>query len=383
MVRKLLTLVLLGFGVALAQAQGFRGLSLGTSYPEIGVQTGESVNLTLTLKNYGLPPGVVRVQVAEAPQGWQASLIGGGRLVRAVYLAPDGEATLTLRLQPPKEVKPGTYRFLVRAEGLGQVANLPIGLVVGQGLPQRLSLEAELPILKGPPTSSFRYRVTLKNESDRDLLVSLEYEAPKGWQVTFTPAFSSQQVTSLPIKAGESKDLDVEVSLPKDTKADTYGLTLRAVAGEAKAELALTLEVTGRPEVRFTTKEGRLSGQVVAGRENAVKLVVKNEGSAPAKNLSFSAMEPSGWEVKFEPEKLDALEPGQEQEVTARIKPSPKAVTGDYMVTLSLSGSDGLSESLDYRATVVRSSLWGLVGVGIMAVALLVLGFAVNRFGRR
>jgi len=383
MVRKLLTLVLLGFGVALAQAQGFRGLSLGTSYPEIGVQPGESVNLTLTLKNYGLPPGVVRVQVAEAPQGWQASLIGGGRLVRAVYLAPDGEATLTLRLQPPKEVKPGTYRFLVRAEGLGRTASLPIGLVVGQGLPQRLSLEAELPILKGPPTSSFRYRVTLKNESDRDLLVSLEYEAPKGWQVTFTPAFSSQQVTSLPIKAGESKDLDVEVSLPKDTKADTYGLTLRAAAGEAKAELALTLEVTGRPEVRFTTKEGRLSGQVVAGRENAVKLVVKNEGSAPAKNLSFSAMEPSGWEVKFEPDKLDALDPSQEQEVTARIKPSPKAVTGDYMVTLSLSGSDGLSESLDYRATVVRSSLWGLVGVGIMAVALLVLGFAVNRFGRR
>ncbi len=383
MVRKLLTLVLLGFGVALAQAQGFRGLSLGTSYPEIGVQPGESVNLTLTLKNYGLPPGVVRVQVAEAPQGWQASLIGGGRLVRAVYLAPDGEATLTLRLQPPKEVKPGTYRFLVRAEGLGHTASLPIGLVVGQGLPQRLSLEAELPILKGPPTSSFRYRVTLKNESDRDLLVSLEYEAPKGWQVTFTPAFSSQQVTSLPIKAGESKDLDVEVSLPKDTKADTYGLTLRAAAGEAKAELALTLEVTGRPEVRFTTKEERLSGQVVAGRENAVKLVVKNEGSAPAKNLSFSAFEPSGWEVKFEPDKLDTLDPGQEQEVTARIKPSPKAVTGDYMVTLSLSGADGLSESLDYRATVVRSSLWGLVGVGIMAVALLVLGFAVNRFGRR
>jgi len=32
---------------------------------------------------------------------------------------------------------------------------------------------------------------------------------------------------------------------------------------------------------------------------------------------------------------------------------------------------------------VVRSTLWGLVGVGLMAAALLVLGFAVNRFGRR
>jgi uncharacterized membrane protein len=381
MTRKLLTLVWLALGVALAQ--GFRGLSLGTPYPEMGVQPGESVSLTLTLKNHGLPPGVVHLSLAQVAPGWQASLIGGGRLVRAVYLAPDGEATLTLRLQPPKEVKPGTYRFLVRAEGLGQTASLPIALVVGQGLPQRLSLEAELPILKGPPTSSFRYRVTLKNESDRDLLVSLEYEAPKGFQVTFTPAFSSQQVTSLPVKAGESKDLDVEVSLPKDTKADTYAVTLRALAGEAKAELGLTLEVTGRPEVRLSTKEGRLSGQVVAGRENPVKLLVKNEGSAPAKNLSFSAMEPSGWEVKFEPDKIEALDPGQEKEVTARIKPSAKAVTGDYMVTLSLSGDEGVSTSLDYRATVVRSTLWGLVGVGLMAVALLVLGFAVNRFGRR
>jgi len=381
MVRKLLTVVLLALGVA--SAQSFRGLSLGTPYPEMGVQPGESVSLTLTVKNHGLPPGVVRLAMAEAPQGWQASLIGGGRLVRAVYLAPDGEATLTLRLQPPKEVKPGTYRFLVRAEGLGRTATLPIALVVGQGLPQRLSLEAELPVLKGPPTSSFRYRVTLKNESDRDLLVSLEYEAPKGFQVTFTPAFGSQQVTSLPIKAGESKDLDVEVSLPKGTKADAYGITLRAGAGEAKAELGLTLQVTGRPEVSFTTKGGRLSGQVTAGRENAVKLVVKNRGSAPAKNLSFSASEPSGWEVKFEPDKLEVLEPEKEAEVTARIKPSPKAVTGDYMVTLSLSGDEGVSASLDYRATVVRSTLWGLVGIGLMAVALLVLGFAVNRFGRR
>ena len=381
MMRNVLALLAVLWSLALAQQ--YRGLALGTAYPEIGVQPGESVSLTLTLKSYGLPPGVVRLSVPEVPAGWQAVLTGGGRLVRAVYLNPDQEASLTLRLPPPKEVKAGTYRFLVRAEGLGQTASLPITLMVGQGLPKRLSLEAELPVLKGPPTSSFRYRVTLRNESDQDLLVSLEYQAPQGFQVTFTPAFSSQQVTSLPVKAGESRDLDVEVSLPEDTPAGAYGVTLRAVAGDARADLALTLEVTGRPEVRLSTKEGRLSGSVTAGRENAVKLVVKNEGSAPAKNLSFSAFEPSGWEVKFEPERLEVLEPGKEAEVTARIKPSSKAVAGDYMVTLRVSGDEGVSESLDYRATVVTSTLWGLVGVALVAVAVLVLGFAVNRFGRR
>lgn len=66
MVRKLLALALIAFGVALAQ--GFRGLSLGAPYPEMGVQPGESVSLTLTLKNQGLPPGVVRLFLAEAPR---------------------------------------------------------------------------------------------------------------------------------------------------------------------------------------------------------------------------------------------------------------------------------------------------------------------------
>jgi uncharacterized membrane protein len=368
--------------LGLALAQGYRGLSLGTPYPEQGINPGESVTLSLTLKNYGLPPQTVRLAL-ELPQGWQGVLMGGGRLVRAAFLAPDQEVSLTLKLQPPKDLKPGAYRARVVAEGQGARAELPLTFLVGQGLPKRLSLEAELPILKGPPTSSFRYRVTLRNESDQDLLVSLEYEAPEGFQVTFTPAFSGQQVTSLPMKAGESKDLDVEVSLPKTTKADTYTVKVRALAGEARAELSLALEVTGKPELRFTTKEGRLSGRAYAGRENPVKLLVKNTGSAPIKNLSFSAFEPSGWEVKWDPEKIDLLEPDQEKEVTARIKPSPRAVAGDYIVTLRASADEGVSESLDYRATVLTSTLWGLVGVGIAAVGVLVLGFAVSRFGRR
>ena len=368
--------------LGLALAQGYRGLSLGTPYPEQGITAGESANLALTLKNYGLPPQVVRLSL-ELPQGWQGVLMGGGRLARAAFLAPDQEVSLTLKLQPPKDLKPGTYRARVLAEGQAGRAELPLTFLVGQGLPKRLSLEAELPILKGPPTSSFRYRVTLKNESDQDLLVSLEYEAPKGFQVTFTPAFGSQQVTSLPMKAGESKDLDVDVSLPKTTKADTYTVKLRALAGEARAELGLALEVTGKPELSFTTKEGRLSGRAYAGRENPVKLVVKNTGSAPIKNLTFSASEPSGWEVKWDPEKIEVLEPNKEQEVTARIKPSPKAVAGDYMVTLTASADEGVSQSLDYRVTVLTSTLWGVVGVGIAAVGVFVLSFAVSRFGRR
>ena len=43
----------------------------------------------------------------------------------------------------------------------------------------------------------------------------------------------------------------------------------------------------------------------------------------------------------------------------------------------------GESSAADFRITVTTSTLWGLAGLGIIAVALLVLLGAVARFGRR
>jgi len=43
----------------------------------------------------------------------------------------------------------------------------------------------------------------------------------------------------------------------------------------------------------------------------------------------------------------------------------------------------GDSSSADFRVTVTTSTLWGVVGIGVIAVALLVVLGAVARFGRR
>lgn len=377
---RLLALLLLLTSLGLAQ--GFRGLALYTPFPSQSVRVGETINLPITLKGFGLSPQTVQVRVVELAQGWKASLLGGGRVISAVYVLPEGEQNFSLRLEPPPDVRPGTYRFRLVAEGSGTRAELPITLTLGQVLPKRLSLETELPVLKGTPTASFRYRVTLKNESDQDLLANLEADAPENFRVSFSTAFGGQEINSLPLKAGESKDLDVQITPPRQVEAKIYAVTLRALAGEARAELAVNLDITGQVELSLTTPEGRLSGRAYAGRENPIKLVVKNMGSAPAENLEFSSSEPSGWEVKFEPDKLEKLAPGAESEVTAKIKPSPRAVAGDYILTLRASAGNAQA-SADYRVTVQTSTLWGLVGVVLIAVAVGVVGFAVSRFGRR
>ena len=67
----------------------------------------------------------------------------------------------------------------------------------------------------------------------------------------------------------------------------------------------------------------------------------------------------------------------------ALLTPSAKAIAGDYMTTFSANGKAAI------RARPISASrsrprrLWGIVGVGIIAIALLVAVGAVARFGRR
>ena len=361
---------------------GYKGIAVSTAYPSQTVRSGEPATLTLTVKNYGEPPQTVTLRVTESARGWKTSLLGGGRPVGSVFVGPDQETTVSLRLEPPTGARPGTYSFRVAAEGPSGKSELPLAITLGKVLPPRLSLTAELPILRGSATSSFKYRLTLKNDSDQDVLINLEAQAPKGAQVTFTPAFGSQQVTSLPVKASESKDLDVDVSLQKQTPAGTYPVTVRASGGEARAEIKLTIEVTGRADLTLSTPEGRLSMTANSGRDTPLKLVVQNTGSAPARNVEFSASEPTGWTVKFEPQRLDEIAPNAKQDITATIRPSGKAVSGDYMLPLRANAGD-LSASTDIRVNVVTSTLWGIGGIALVAIALAVVGLAVSRYGRR
>ena len=66
----------------------------------------------------------------------------------------------------------------------------------------------------------------------------------------------------------------------------------------------------------------------------------------------------------------------------ALITPTAKAVAGDYVTTLR-AAARGESASQTFRVAVATSTQWGIVGVGIIGIALLIMVGAVARFGRR
>lgn len=381
-------LALLGIALILSsmvvEAQKVAGLRLFTPYPARTIPRGETVSLPLTVRNVGLAPQIVRLEVRDLPEGWKATLLGGGQAIQSVYVDTDESVSVSLKLEPPKDLAPGSYRLVVRARSTDGRTHLelPLELTVQEKQPAKLTLEVELPTLRGTSASSFRYRATVKNESDQELFVNLDIEAPEGWRAISKVGFGTEEVTSFPLKAGESKNLDIELRPPKQIAAGEYPTTLRALAGEAQAMVALKSVITGQPELSVSGAEGRLSGQVYVGQENVLKVIVKNRGSAPARAVELSAFEPSGWKVEFDPKVIREIAPDQEIEVTAKIRPSERAIVGDYMLTVT-ARTEGISESAQFRLAVQTSTLWGIVGIALIAVALGVVGLAVARFGRR
>jgi uncharacterized membrane protein len=159
-----------------------------------------------------------------------------------------------------------------------------------------------------------------------------------------------------------------------------------AEGGAARARTTLIADVTevpGKPSLDVTGPGGRLSGDATVGKETPLNIIVRNTGDAPARNVKLSASEPSGWTVEFEPEEITEIPVDSQTEVTARITPAEQAVAGDYEITVRAQPEDGSSESTDFRITVRTSTMWGIAGVGIIGVAVVIVGLAVTRFGRR
>ncbi len=387
LVAAILAALTLGYSASAANtsdpASSYKGLWVSTPYPSLGVAANESVELALTLRNSGMPPERVALSATGLPDKWNALFLGDGRPVDSAFVAPDSSVDVTLRVAPPEGLASGTYKFDVTASADdGSRFDLPIELKVGEAMPARLALATELPELRGSPTSNFDYDVTLTNESGRETVARLDAAAPQGFRVTFKEGYGSQELTSIPVKPGEKRNLKVSVEPDRDVQAGTYQVGIQASTDESKAQLGLALNVTGRPDISLTGEGDRLSTDAHAGEDTPLTLVLANKGTAPAHDIKLSSSEPEGWKVSFAPESIDELAPGQTQQVKATLKPSAKAIAGDYMVTLSAVG-DGASRNSDFRITVETSTIWGIVGLVVIAASVVVLSLAVMRFGRR
>ncbi len=367
---------------AAAANQPLTGLWLTTGYPSLTVHAGDNIQLNLTLQNKNLPPARVAFSINGLPSGWTYEFDGGGKIVTAAIVEPDSSQNLVLKLTPPKDAKSGSYNFTVDGKTTGQALDLPISLSLTAAEPAKVTVTPKLPALRGSPKSAFDFNVAVKNDGQTDQTFNLLAKAPAGFDTTFKEQYGSQELTSIPLKAGESKTLKVSVKPPQSVEAGQYKVEIAAASPTTSGQSQLLLDITGQPTVSLTGPEGRLSGNATAGQERTFKFTVENNGSAPAENVMLSSSSPQGWKVTFDPQKVATIAPGDKVPVSVNMTPSDKAIAGDYMVTVSANGA-GTFDHANFRVTVLTSTMWGIAGLGIIGAAVVVLAFAVTRYGRR
>jgi len=365
-----------------AQDEGYRGIWISTPFPSFNATAGETVTLDLTVHNAGLPPQRVVLELQQLPKGWSAVFLGGGKRVQSVFVAPDDKASVKLRLETPNNMSARSQHLDVFAIGEGSRFRLPVELTFGQSLPPKLTLKPELPELRGSPTSDFEFKLAIRNDGGDDATVRVDAAPPKGFRVKITEQYGSQELTSLPLEVGKEKTVSLKITPPFGVKQGKYPVDVRAVSGKTETHARLTMEVSGEPQLDVKGLDERLSASAEAGVETPIEIVVSNRGSAPVHNVKFDTTAPSGWKVKFEPERIDGLAPDATRSIKALVEPSKKAIAGDYMLTVRAEG-DGMSKSSDFRVTVQTSTLWGVAGVLVIAAALVVLVAAMLRYGRR
>ncbi|TMJ27111.1 MAG: hypothetical protein E6G95_11945 [Alphaproteobacteria bacterium] len=359
-----------------------KGLWLLTDYPSQTVRPGEVANIRFKLQNSGLVPETLALSVQGAPEGWKADILGGGQPVAAAMPGINESSSLQLRVDVPKDAKPGSQTLTISAKGGSQAISLPVTLTIGTETPAKLTIKSRLPSLMGTPRSSYEYTLSVSNDSGKDLTVAMSAQAPANFGTSFTEGYGSNEISSIPIEAGQSKDIKVKVTPPRDVKAGTFPVLVKVAAEGATAEQRVTLQVSGQGRLSLTAKDGRLSGEATAGKTADYTLVVTNDGTAPLEEVEVSGSAPTNWKLEFNPKTIPSVAPNEKKEVQVAVTPSDKTIAGDYVASFR-ANAKGESSNADFRITVTTSTLWGIVGIGIIAVALLVLLGAVARFGRR
>jgi uncharacterized membrane protein len=138
----------------------------------------------------------------------------------------------------------------------------------------------------------------------------------------------------------------------------------------------------GRQDLSLRLVSRSNYAEITAGESKVLLLEVKNVGTTTIDGVELSALQPEGWTVDFDPDRIASLGPEDSQVVEVTLHTPPKSTKERHEVILR-ADSDAVHRALSVWMTVeAREGMWLWVG-GILAV-LVAAGFALIfwRFGR-
>jgi uncharacterized repeat protein (TIGR01451 family) len=357
-------------------------LTITTTYPSISVDPGGTAKFPIQVTS----PNVERVDitVSGAPEGYETTLKGGGLIVGSVTTTGTGAApALELDVKVPEGTAPGTSQLTVHGTAPSGQADLTLDVVVADTSGGDVALTSDVVGQRGSSSTTFTFNLRLANDTAQELTFTVEGQGPDGWTVTAQPS-GQAQAASVVVGAGDTENLTATVKPDPNAVAGDYPIVVTATSGDYTAQAQLIVQITGSYSFTMSSATGRLNMSATAGSPATFQVVLTNTGSADLENVTLTANPPNGWEQSWDTPTIPTIPVGQTAQATVTITPASNAIAGDYIVTLS-SRADQVTgnQTIQLRTTIETSTIWGFVGIALIAIVLIGLFLVFRRYGRR
>ncbi|MBW1993138.1 MAG: hypothetical protein JRI77_01660 [Deltaproteobacteria bacterium] len=370
-----------------------RLIVMAAEHPGVEIASDEDeVSIDLIFHNKGRKDETVEVWVAEKPENWKARIKTYQFTVMRVHVPADDDRTLTFEAEPiGDEARPGNYKFRVEAKTLDGKFKMAQDITIdvieekkkeGKKESKGVKLTTSYPVLRGPSDAKFEFSMDVDSKLDKEAVFDLMATGPEGWSINFKPAYEDKFISSLRLKEDGSKTVAVVVKPLFRAKAGEYPINVRVSSGNASAEAKLMVVLTGTYGLEVGTPSGALALDARKGKPANMSIYIKNTGTATNHNIKLASFAPENWKVAFEPEKIEAIEPGDLKQVEVIITPHEDATHGDYSVGVKVEG-EKVSKPIDFRVTVHGSTAWGWIGIAAIIVIVIGLTGLFRWLGRR
>ncbi|MEM2928380.1 MAG: NEW3 domain-containing protein [Nitrososphaerota archaeon] len=359
-----------------------------STYSGLILEAGSSVTIPLIVTNNMNGTLNIAFSIASGPN-WDAKFKYKGYVLKSIYLLPKETISIDFSFTAPANASQGNYEYVLLASTIdGKIKKeikISIDLKAKEVVATKageVKLSTLYPVLEGTAGSTFQFRVTLSYDGSEERIFNLVANAPPGWITEIRPAYETKKISSIQLSGYSSRDLEISVTAPEITKEGNYTIRFSAYSENIGSSIDLKVVIIGTYKISMQTSTGRLNIGTIAGEKSYLSLIIKNEGTANIKRVTFSSIKPEAWKIVFDPDEVNNLAPGESREVSVEIISSSNTIPGDYSITLRANYEYGTKE-LDIRVTVSSPPLWGWIGIGIVIAIIAGLLFIFFKFGRR
>ena len=267
------------------------GLEVTTPFPAVAVAPGTKVSFDLTVAS--TRTANVALALSGVPEGWTASLLGGGFVVDGVAVTSGTAGEVRLDVDVPADAAAGTSTIAgdrPRRRSPGRPADLRPGGRRGGRRHHADDVHADADRRVGRDLH-VRPAVPERHGPGRDGVGRGERAGGLGRR----GHADRRDAGRLHGRRGRAppRTSTVTATAPDDVAAGTYPITVEAHAGERTIPADLGIEVTGSYSMTLATPNDVLSASGSAGSPTTQAFEITNTGTAPLTEVTLTATPPT------------------------------------------------------------------------------------------